>query len=104
MSGLLPCKPVFYTFQSADSKISAFFYPFFGISTLSLHSKKNCLFSPGGMSQSFGENTMSLRASASAVRGNPLNSEGIASSRGLGTCNDNQSQLSEGLPPGKDFY
>ena len=26
--------------------------------------------------QSFGKNTMSLRASASAVRGNPLNSEG----------------------------
>jgi len=40
---------------------------------------------------------MSLRASASAVRGNPLNSEVIASSRDFGTGNDNQSQFTETL-------
>ena len=52
------------------------------------------------MPQSFGKNTMSLRPeiSGSAVRGNPLNIVGIASSRGLGTRNDNQSQFTEALP------
>ena len=51
------------------------------------------------MPQSFGKNTMSLRPeiSGSAVRGNPLNIVGIASSRGLGTRNDNQSQFTDAL-------
>jgi len=52
------------------------------------------------MPQSFGKNTMSLRASVSAVRGNHMNSEGIASQKNI--RNDNQSQLSEALP--QDIY
>ena len=43
---------------------------------------------------------MSLRpeSSGSAVRGNSLNIVGIALSRGPGTRNDNQSQVTEKLP------
>ena len=51
------------------------------------------------MPQSFWKNTMSLRPgiSGSAARGNPLNIVGIASSRGLGSRNDNQFQVTEEL-------